>query len=181
MHPVWVPVTVWLALVTAQWNAILLCLNTLPLDATNWICLVSTWLNITTRSTGMKVLLDINRSTLLRKKIGKSPANLFGFLLPGLGYCPVLCDTVMSRHIARGKRDKLHLPGFDMEKIMDRREKKWFNWDEITGILDGFSSSDELTEIRALLCTGLVPWSMQATWVRGAKVCVQVRIRYLQA
>jgi hypothetical protein len=43
-------------MVTAQWNATLLCLNTLPLDATNWICLVSTWLNVTKRSTGMKVL-----------------------------------------------------------------------------------------------------------------------------
>ncbi len=43
---------------------------------------------------------------------------------------------------------------------MARRDRKKFNWDDITGILDGFSSSDELTEIRTLLCAGLVPWSM---------------------
>jgi hypothetical protein len=104
----------------------------------------------------LKRVFDSNRSTLLQNKTGKTPANLFGFMLPGLGYCPVICHTVMSSHIDGENRDKLHLPGVNM----DRREKKKFNWDTITGFLDGFSSSDELTEIRALLCAGLVPWSM---------------------
>ena len=89
-----------------------------------------------------------------------------------IGYCPMECNTIMSQHIASG-RDKLDLPGVNMAKHYNT-----FNWNERTRILDSFSSSDELTEVRTLFFVGLVS---RPTWVRGAKVCVQVRIRYLQA
>ena len=57
-----------------------------------------------------KCVFDSNRAMLLPSNMeGKSPANLFGFLLP-YGYCPVVCDTLLSDNIASGL-DKLDLPG----------------------------------------------------------------------
>ena len=51
----------------------------------------------------------------------------------------------MSQHIASG-RDKLDLPGVNMAKHYNT-----FNWNESTRILDSFSSSDELTEVRCFV------------------------------
>ena len=79
----------------------------------------------------IKCVFDSNRAMLLPPNgEGKSPANLFGFLLP-YGYCPVVCDTVLSANIASGV-DKLDLPGVRMA----RKEHKKFNWAESTQLMD---------------------------------------------
>ena len=102
-----------------------------------------------------KCVFDSNRAMLLPSNMeGKSPANLFGFLLP-YGYCPVVCDTVLSANIASGV-DKLDLPGVRMAII----EQATLNWAESTHIMDSFSTSDEIAEVGTLFEAGLVPWSM---------------------
>jgi hypothetical protein len=91
--------------------------------------------------TRLHSVFNSNRAALLPSKMeGKSPDNLFGFRLP-YGYCPVVCDTLMSANIAAGV-DKLNLPGV----IMAKQERKIFNWDESTQLMDTFSNSDELAE-----------------------------------
>jgi hypothetical protein len=100
----------------------------------------------------LKRVFDNNRTALMTKKEGKSPANLFGFLLP-YGYCPVQCDTIMSKHMVSG-REKLHLPG------VEKKPYDTFDWNESTRVLDDFLSSEELAEVRTLFFAGLVPWSM---------------------
>ena len=102
-----------------------------------------------------KCVFDSNRAMLLPSNMeGKSPANLFGFLLP-YGYCPVVCDTLLSDNIASGL-DKLDLPGVRMAII----EQATLNWAESTHIMDIFSTSDGFAEVGTLFEAGLVPWSM---------------------
>ncbi len=98
---------------------------------------------------------ESNRAALLPSNgKGKSPANLFGFLLP-YGYCPVECNTILSENILRGV-DKLDLPGINMTRI----EQKKFDWDASTKLLDNFSESKEISQIGTLFGAGLVSYSM---------------------